>query len=381
MGEESDPLEGSYYSVLGLDLAATPNEIKSAYHREARQHHPDRCEGETEKFKCVQEAYETLKNKETKRVYDKSLKIKRPAAKRKERVHLIPRSAVRSPIVVTCVGNKKRTLDTHESCFMMPLRHGDVIQSSTGAVGTILGMFDGEVFWVPSGSEEAQSFGHREELNNPGVATTRWKVLKNGGRRRVSSQRAPQNQAAPTLRGMGRLGRRTIIKRQSSALVDRRKMCSKEKSDREDIENDYLKICNEIHLTFDSERSVMFRRTQSRGLVKPLNMAGIRTSYNGSGIPSPRYYRPSTQTFTFPSNTTATTCSPRRRLRRTASATFSQPPAHEPLHCGGASTPRGRKSDLSSSRVNISRSSSRSRLIRRGVTLRACTPGIDVRLL
>ena len=146
MGDESDPLDGSYYSVLGLDLTATADDIKSAYHREARTHHPDR-EGELQKFQCVQEAYETLKNKETKKVYDKKLNSKksRPVAKRRERTHLVPRSAVRSPIIVTCVGNKKRTLDTHECCFMMPLRHGDVIQTATGVVGTILGMFDGEV--------------------------------------------------------------------------------------------------------------------------------------------------------------------------------------------------------------------------------------------
>ena len=178
---------------------------------------------------------------------------------------------------------------------------------------------------------------------------------------------------------MGRVGRRTIIKKQSSALVDRRKVCNKEKQTREGIESEYLKICNEIHLTFDSERSIMFRRNKSTNGIKPLNMQGIRASYSAAGMPSPRYYRPSTQTFTFPSSSTATTTSPRRKLQRTASATFSQPPQESFQR--GASTPRGRRSDASFIKPLISRSSSRTRLIRRGVTLRACTPGIDVRLL
>lgn len=46
-------------SILGLDAAATPTDIKSAYRRLARANHPDKM-GSAELFKLVQEAYETL---------------------------------------------------------------------------------------------------------------------------------------------------------------------------------------------------------------------------------------------------------------------------------------------------------------------------------
>ncbi|MDE0041697.1 MAG: DnaJ domain-containing protein [Candidatus Poribacteria bacterium] len=46
-------------SILGLDAAATPSDIKSAYRRLARANHPDKM-GSAELFKLVQEAYETL---------------------------------------------------------------------------------------------------------------------------------------------------------------------------------------------------------------------------------------------------------------------------------------------------------------------------------
>ena len=46
-------------SILGLDLNATPADIKSAYRRLARANHPDKM-GSAELFKLVQEAYETL---------------------------------------------------------------------------------------------------------------------------------------------------------------------------------------------------------------------------------------------------------------------------------------------------------------------------------
>lgn len=53
-----------YYSILGLDPAATPEEVKKAYKKLALQYHPDKNPSEeaTEKFKSISEAYQMITN-------------------------------------------------------------------------------------------------------------------------------------------------------------------------------------------------------------------------------------------------------------------------------------------------------------------------------
>ena len=58
-----------YYSSLGVDRNATPEDIKRAYRKMAAQHHPDRG-GDTAKFQDIQAAYETLSDPGKKSQYD-----------------------------------------------------------------------------------------------------------------------------------------------------------------------------------------------------------------------------------------------------------------------------------------------------------------------
>src|SRR6185295_14516005 len=66
----------NHYEVLGLGRKARAAEIKRAYKRLARQHHPDLNPGDRkaeDRFKAIAEAYDVLGDTQKKKAYDREL--------------------------------------------------------------------------------------------------------------------------------------------------------------------------------------------------------------------------------------------------------------------------------------------------------------------
>ena len=60
-----------YYAVLGVPPGATLQDIKRAYRRLARLHHPDlNKEARDDLIKCLNEAYEVLRDADRRAAYD-----------------------------------------------------------------------------------------------------------------------------------------------------------------------------------------------------------------------------------------------------------------------------------------------------------------------
>ncbi|MGB5811306.1 MAG: DnaJ domain-containing protein [Polyangiales bacterium] len=73
--------ERDYYAVLGIIRTATADQIRSAFHRFAREHHPDNFVGDppeesnrrTEYYQLGTEAYRVLLDSDKRAIYDEGL--------------------------------------------------------------------------------------------------------------------------------------------------------------------------------------------------------------------------------------------------------------------------------------------------------------------
>ncbi|OGC86021.1 hypothetical protein A3D70_02535 [Candidatus Adlerbacteria bacterium RIFCSPHIGHO2_02_FULL_54_18] len=64
-----------YYELLGVQKSASKEEIKKAFHKLAHKFHPDKKEGDADKFKEVSEAYSVLSDDKRRSEYDSYGKV------------------------------------------------------------------------------------------------------------------------------------------------------------------------------------------------------------------------------------------------------------------------------------------------------------------
>jgi curved DNA-binding protein CbpA len=83
----------NYYYLLGIKQSASKEEVKKAYRKLSLKLHPDQNNGDeffTERFKDIQEAYETLINDNKRITYDNSIKNKKEHQVKNEGVNFNP---------------------------------------------------------------------------------------------------------------------------------------------------------------------------------------------------------------------------------------------------------------------------------------------------
>ncbi|CAN0302584.1 unnamed protein product [Laminaria digitata] len=66
-----------YYAILRITRSATNSEIKAAYRQIALAVHPDVNKGSEEEFKDASEAYGVLADSEQRKIYDRTLGVRK----------------------------------------------------------------------------------------------------------------------------------------------------------------------------------------------------------------------------------------------------------------------------------------------------------------
>jgi DnaJ family protein A protein 2 len=69
-GPPKEVENSKYYEIIGVEKTASMDEIKKAYRKKAIKMHPDKG-GDQEEFQKLQQAYDTLFDKDKREVYDK----------------------------------------------------------------------------------------------------------------------------------------------------------------------------------------------------------------------------------------------------------------------------------------------------------------------
>ncbi len=182
----------SYFAILGISTGASPDEVRSAYRRLAKEYHPDHYEGDSGLFRRIQEAYSVLGNARRRAEYEKSLV--KPAVHRTVRRTPHPEP---EPLIP-----EQRPADMGD---ISPIRSFHTFTPSFDEVFDWLwdnfASIDRPISDTKSDTKSGPKSGRIEHLTLE-VPLSRDQALA-GGNARVM---APARAVCPTCRGYGRVG-------------------------------------------------------------------------------------------------------------------------------------------------------------------------------
>jgi len=170
----------NYFAILGVASSASPEEIRSAFRRLAKEFHPDYFEGDSWPFREIQEAYSTLGDASRRRTYEQSLR-------KSSRTRSTGKTAAPPPEPLI---TKRGPVDIGE---ISPVRSFETFRPSLDE------MFDW--LWDNFSSLDLPKSGRAENLTLE-VPLTREQAYR-GGNARVM---VPVRATCPTCRGAGGIG-------------------------------------------------------------------------------------------------------------------------------------------------------------------------------
>ena len=288
----------SLYKVLGIDKTADDDQIRHAYKQAVIKAHPDKPGGTPQKFKQLQTAYETLKNKDARKEYDDKI-----TAMKKLRVFALhrpePLSAVKAPAYYKLLDGTVYAFETAPDKLKCKFRFGDVVAFG-GDSGCFVGLGSNGFYWTREGSDTATflccsgmgverdiELQYRANLGRvpPAASASAASGVDPLSQSASSSFSASMSGSfSSTERMKEQQKRRELLQRERMRLhiVQLKRLCLEEKDARSGIADAVLSCfaqLSEIHQQFLKEVGCTApAATEVKKLSRPPNLTDIRVS-------------------------------------------------------------------------------------------------------
>jgi len=124
------------YETLGVARTATPAELRAAYRRQAKTHHPDAPGGSEAKFGALKLALDVLSNPDQRRRYDATGEIAPPGPDNSQS-HALQEIAAALDAVIGALLQQNRSPNQHDLAALVRGQLSQKIANAEQAVATI----------------------------------------------------------------------------------------------------------------------------------------------------------------------------------------------------------------------------------------------------